>query len=52
MQGGYGTVREVEIDMQFAKENETYQMPDPKEYGNFNIYFLTKHIVLRLRLAT
>uniref|UniRef100_A0A183CZH7 PNP_UDP_1 domain-containing protein n=1 Tax=Gongylonema pulchrum TaxID=637853 RepID=A0A183CZH7_9BILA len=34
MQTGYGTMREVEIDMQFAKENETYQMPDPKEYDS------------------
>uniref|UniRef100_A0A915PWD2 Nucleoside phosphorylase domain-containing protein n=1 Tax=Setaria digitata TaxID=48799 RepID=A0A915PWD2_9BILA len=34
MQSGYGTLREIEIDMQFAKENEAYQMPDPKEYDS------------------
>ncbi|VDN06584.1 unnamed protein product [Thelazia callipaeda] len=33
MQGGYEMLREIEIVMQFAKENETYQMPDPNEYG-------------------
>ncbi|VDM07135.1 unnamed protein product [Wuchereria bancrofti] len=35
MQNNYGSLREIEIDMQFAKENETYQMPDPKQYGKF-----------------
>lgn len=36
MQSDYGAVREIEIDMQFAKENESYQMPDPNQYGRFN----------------
>lgn len=36
MQSDYGALREIEIDMQFAKENETYQMPDPKQYGKFH----------------
>lgn len=36
MQNDYDALREIEIDMQFAKENETYQMPDPKQYGRFN----------------
>ncbi|VDO20074.1 Uncharacterized protein BM_BM4648 [Brugia malayi] len=34
MQNSYGSLREIEIDMQFAKENETYQMPDPKQYDS------------------
>uniref|UniRef100_A0A8R1XZS4 Winged helix-turn-helix domain-containing protein n=1 Tax=Onchocerca volvulus TaxID=6282 RepID=A0A8R1XZS4_ONCVO len=34
MQSNYGALREIEIDMQFAKENETYQMPDPKQYDS------------------
>ncbi|VDM22919.1 unnamed protein product [Wuchereria bancrofti] len=34
MQNNYGSLREIEIDMQFAKENETYQMPDPKQYDS------------------
>lgn len=36
VQSGYSALREIEIDMQFAKENETYQMPDPKQYGRFH----------------
>lgn len=32
MQSGYLALREVEIDMQFAKEEEAIQMPDLKEY--------------------
>uniref|UniRef100_A0A0R3RT31 SAM_MT_ERG6_SMT domain-containing protein n=1 Tax=Elaeophora elaphi TaxID=1147741 RepID=A0A0R3RT31_9BILA len=34
MQNDYGALQEIEIDMQFAKENETYQMPDPKQYDS------------------
>ncbi|VDK68062.1 unnamed protein product [Litomosoides sigmodontis] len=34
MQNDYGAVREIEIDMQFAKENEAYKMPDPKQYDS------------------
>ncbi|MCP9259482.1 hypothetical protein DINM_002426 [Dirofilaria immitis] len=33
-QSDYGALQEIEIDMQFAKENETYQMPDPKQYDS------------------
>uniref|UniRef100_A0A915AIG3 SAM-dependent methyltransferase Erg6/SMT-type domain-containing protein n=2 Tax=Parascaris univalens TaxID=6257 RepID=A0A915AIG3_PARUN len=34
MQGGYLPVREVEVDMQFAKDDEAIQMPDIKEYDS------------------
>ncbi|EFO27506.2 hypothetical protein LOAG_00970 [Loa loa] len=34
MQNDYVALREIEIDMQFAKEDETYQMPDPKQYDS------------------
>ncbi|KHN78907.1 hypothetical protein Tcan_18053 [Toxocara canis] len=34
MQGGYLPLHEVEIDMQFAKDEEAIQMPDIKEYDS------------------
>lgn len=33
LQSGYNTLREVEIDIRFAKDGEIYNMPDPKDYG-------------------
>lgn len=34
LQNGYRPLQEVEIDMQFAEDNETSQMPDPKQYDS------------------
>ncbi|KHN89074.1 hypothetical protein Tcan_09422 [Toxocara canis] len=48
MQGGYLPLHEVEIDMQFAKDEEAIQMPDIKEYGVFRVVAIQEPLKLEL----